>query len=119
MLTILWNQAPNVGVGGVDGFDPYIYKPRDGKKRDREEVEEFLSDVLGWPVEAAPEPVKAEIEAATKAAEKVVATDQVRDRAVLDAALKQIDSLYALIEAEAMRLREMEEDDEEALLLLH
>lgn len=110
-------------VGSSIGWDPYRYKRRNKRRTKDEDVQQFLSEILGRFPEEAPAEIVAQAEAAKIAA---LEYNAIRDTAlkaesaaVRERALNEINAFYAQLRADIKRRRELDdEEDEEFLLLL-
>lgn len=102
------------------GFDPYYYKRRNKRRKDASDVNEFLLEVSATDIDAAPEQVASQAEAAKIAATQYLALRntalQAEKAQALSHALKEINSFYSNLRAEIKR--QQEEDEEDDLLLL-
>jgi len=100
---------------GKGGWDPYYYKKRN-KRRDKErDVVRFIEELEQAPLLQAPEAVQDQAREALEAARLAL---RLAELGALQAALHEINEFYILVRAEAKRLREIDdEDDEDALLL--
>ena len=108
---------PDVGDtgGSVIGWNPYYYKKRN-KRRDKErDVVRFIEEVEQAPLLQAPEAVQDQAREALEAARLAL---RLAELDALQAALHEINEFYVLVRAEAKRLREIDDEDDEDLLLL-
>jgi hypothetical protein len=101
--------------GGKGGWDPYYYKKRN-KRRDKErDVVRFIEEVEQAPLLQAPEAVQDQAREALEAARLAL---RLAELDALQKALHEINEFYILVRAEAKRLREIDDEDDEDLLLL-
>jgi len=99
---------------GKGGWDPYYYKKRNKRRDQRRDVVKFIEEVATPELTKAPERVQEQAQEALEAARLALLLNELD---AMQKALREINEFYALIRAEAKRLRE-EEDAEEELLLL-
>ena len=100
---------------GKGGWDPYYYKKRN-KRRDKErDVVRFIEEVEQAPLLQAPEVVQDQAREALEAARLAL---RLAEQDALQAALHEINEFYILVRAEAKRLREEDEDEDDTFLLL-
>jgi hypothetical protein len=114
-LTATLTQAAAAATGGsVIGWDPYYYKKRNKRRDQRRDVVKFVKEVAEAPLAQAPVEIREQAQEALEAARLAL---QLAELDALQKALREINEFYALIRAEAKRLRDMDEDEEELLLL--
>ncbi len=106
-------QAEDTG-GSVIGWDPYYYKKRNKRRDQRRDVVKFVEEVAEAPLAQAPAEIREQAEEALEAARLAL---QLAELDAMQKALREINEFYALIRAEAKRLRDDEEDEMELLLL--
>lgn len=113
-LTATLTQAAAAATGGsVIGWDPYYYKKRNKRRDQRRDVVKFVEEVAEAPLAQAPIEIQEQGREALEAARLAL---QLAELDAMQKALREINEFYALIRAEAKRLRD-EEDEEELLLL--
>lgn len=98
---------------GKGGWDPYFYKKRNKRRDQRRDVVKFIEEVATPQLVLAPERVQEQAQEALEAARLALMLNELD---AMQKALREINEFYALIRAEAKRLRD-EEDEEELLLL--
>jgi hypothetical protein len=98
---------------GKGGWDPYYYKKRNKRRDQRRDVVKFIEEVATPQLVQAPERVQEQAQEALEAARLALTLNELD---AMQKALREINEFYALIRAEAKRLRD-EEDEEELLLL--
>ena len=98
---------------GKGGWDPYYYKKRNKRRDQRRDVVKFIEEVATPQLVQAPERVQEQAQEALEAARLALTLNEL---GAMQKALREINEFYALIRAEAKRLRD-EEDEEEFLLL--
>lgn len=98
---------------GKGGWDPYYYKKRNKRRDQRRDVVRFVEEVAEAPLAQAPIEIREQAQEALEAARLAL---QLAELDAMQKALREINEFYALIRAEAKRLRD-EEDEEELLLL--
>jgi hypothetical protein len=114
-LTATLTQAAAVATGGsVIGWDPYYYKKRNKRRDQRRDVVKFVEEVAEAPLAQAPAEIREQAQEALEAARLAL---QLAELEAMQKALREINEFYALIRAEAKRLRDDEEDEMELLLL--
>ncbi len=114
-LTATLTQAATAATGGsVIGWDPYYYKKRNKRRDQRRDVVKFVEEVAEAPLAQAPPEIREQAQEALEAARLAL---QLAELDAMQKALREINEFYALIRAEAKRLRDMYEDEEELLLL--
>jgi hypothetical protein len=111
-LTATLTQA--AAGGSVIGWDPYYYKKRNKRRDQRRDVVKFVEEVAEAPLAQAPVEIREQAHEALEAARLAL---QLAELDAMQKALREINEFYALIRAEAKRLRDMDEDEEELLLL--
>ena len=99
---------------GRSGWDPYYYKKRNKRRDQRRDVVKFVEEVAEAPLAQAPAEIREQAQEALEAARLAL---QLAELDAMQKALREINEFYALIRAEAKRLRDMDEDEEELLLL--
>jgi predicted nucleotide-binding protein (sugar kinase/HSP70/actin superfamily) len=77
-------------------------------------VVKFVEEVAEAPLAQAPAEIREQAQEALEAARLAL---QLAELDAMQKALREINEFYALIRAEAKRLRDMDEDEEELLLL--
>lgn len=102
-------------IRGKGGWDPHYYKRRNKRRDKRKDIEQFVQEVAQAPLELAPEPIREQAEDALEAARLALALEEIE---AIRKALREINEFYALLRAEAKRLRDEEDAEEEELLLL-
>jgi len=113
-LTATLTQAAAAATGGsVIGWDPYYYKKRNKRRDQRRDVVKFIEEVATPQLVQAPDRVQEQAQEALEAARLALTLNELD---VMQKALREINEFYALVRAEAKRLRD-EEDEEELLLL--
>ncbi len=113
-VTATLTQAAAAATGGsVIGWDPYYYKKRNKRRDQRRDVVKFVEEVAEAPLAQAPIEIREQAQEALEAARLAL---QLAELDAMQKALREINEFYALIRAEAKRLRD-EEDEEELLLL--
>lgn len=100
---------------GKGGFDPYYYKRRNKRRHKAEDVQEFVSEVLGTEAPEAAE--QAKIAALQYLAIQNTALEADK-REALSHALREINDFYRHVRDEIKRRQESEEDEDDDLLLL-
>ena len=114
-VTATLTQAAAAATGGsVIGWDPYYYKKRNKRRDQRRDVVKFVEEVAEAPLAQAPAEIREQAQEALDAARLAL---QLAELDAMQKALREINEFYALIRAEAKRLRDMDEDEEELLLL--
>ncbi len=114
-LTAALTQAAAAATGGsVIGWDPYYYKKRNKRRDQRRDVVKFVEEVAEAPLAQAPIEIREQAQEALEAARLAL---QLAELDAMQRALRKINEFYALIRAEAKRLRDVEEDEMELLLL--
>ncbi len=114
-LTATLTQAAAAVTGGsVIGWDPYYYKKRNKRRDQRRDVVKFVEEVAEAPLAQAPAEIREQAQEALEAARLAL---QLAELEAMQKALREINEFYALIRAEAKRLRDDEEDEMELLLL--
>lgn len=98
---------------GKSGWDPYFYKKRNKRRDQRRDVVKFIEEVATPQLVQAPERVQEQAQEALEAARLALMLNELD---AMQKALREINEFYALVRAEAKRLRD-EEDEEELLLL--
>jgi len=98
---------------GKSGWDPYFYKKRNKRRDQRRDVVKFIEEVATPQLVQAPDRVQEQAQEALEAARLALTLNELD---VMQKALREINEFYALVRAEAKRLRD-EEDEEELLLL--
>jgi len=98
---------------GKGGWDPYYYKKRNKRRDQRRDVVKFIEEVATPQLVQAPDRVQEQAQEALEAARLALTLNELD---VMQKALREINEFYALVRAEAKRLRD-EEDEEELLLL--
>lgn len=98
---------------GKGGWDPYFYKKRNKRRDQRRDVVKFIEEVAQPDLTQAPERVQEQAQEALEAARLALTLNELD---AMQKALREINEFYALVRAEAKRLRD-EEDEEELLLL--
>ena len=98
---------------GKGGWDPYFYKKRNKRRDQRRDVVKFIEEVATPQLVQAPERVQEQAQEALEAARLALMLNELD---AIQKALGEINEFYALVRAEAKRLRD-EEDEEEFLLL--
>ncbi len=99
---------------GKGGWDPYYYKKRNKRRDQRRDVVKFVEEVAEAALAQAPIEIREQAQEALEAARLAL---QLAELDAMQKALREINEFYALIRAEAKRLRDMDEDEEELLLL--
>ncbi len=99
---------------GRSGWDPYYYKKRNKRRDQRRDVVRFVEEVAEAPLAQAPIEIQEQGREALEAARLAL---QLAELDAMQKALREINEFYALIRAEAKRLRDEEEDDIDLLLL--
>lgn len=99
---------------GRSGWDPYYYKKRNKRRDQRRDVVKFVEEVAEAPLAQAPAEIREQAQEALEAARLAL---QLAELDAMQKALRGINEFYALIRAEAKRLRDEEEDDLDLLLL--
>lgn len=99
---------------GKGGWDPYFYKKRNKRRDQRRDVVRFIKEVATPQLVQAPDRVQEQAQEALDAARLALTLNELD---AMQKALREINEFYALIRAEAKRLRDMDEDEEELLLL--
>ncbi len=99
---------------GKGGWDPYYYKKRNKRRDQRRDVVRFVEEVAEAPLAQAPIEIQEQGREALEAARLAL---QLAELDAMQKALREINEFYALIRAEAKRLRDEEEDDIDLLLL--
>lgn len=99
---------------GRSGWDPYYYKKRNKRRDQRRDVVKFVEEVAEAPLAQAPAEIREQAQEALEAARLAL---QLAELDAMQKALREINEFYALIRAEAKRLRDEEEDDLDLLLL--
>ena len=99
---------------GRSGWDPYFYKKRNKRRDQRRDVVKFVEEVAEAPLAQAPAEIREQAQEALEAARLAL---QLAELDAMQKALREINEFYALIRAEAKRLRDEEEDDIDLLLL--
>lgn len=99
---------------GKGGWDPYFYKKRNKRRDQRRDVVKFIEEVAAPQLVQAPERVQEQAQEALEAARLALLLNELD---AMQKALREINEFYALVRAEAKRLRDMGEDEEELLLL--
>ena len=112
--TLVGVEAAAEDTRGKGGWDPYFYKKRNKRRDQRRDVVRFIEEVATPELTKAPERVQEQAQEALEAARLALLLNELD---AMQKALREINEFYALIRAEAKRLRE-EEDAEEELLLL-
>lgn len=113
--TLVGVEVPAEDHGGKGGWDPYYYKRRNKRRSKRKDVEQFIEELAQPALTQAPERVQEQAQEALEAARLALKEDGI---AALQRALAEINEFYALIRAEAKRLRDEEDESETELLLL-
>ena len=113
-LSGLISQTAQATGGSVIGWDPYYYKKRNKRRDQRRDVVKFVEEVAEAPLAQAPVEIREQAQEALEAARLAL---QLAELEAMQKALREINEFYALIRAEAKRLRDMDEDEEELLLL--
>jgi len=98
---------------GKGGWDPYYYKKRNKRRDQRRDVVKFIEEVATPQLVQAPDRVQEQAQEALEAARLALTLNELD---AMQKALREINEFYALVRAEAKRLRD-EEDEEELLLL--
>ena len=98
---------------GKGGWDPYFYKKRNKRRDQRRDVVKFIEEVATPQLVQAPDRVQEQAQEALEAARLALTLNELD---AMQKALREINEFYALVRAEAKRLRD-EEDEEEFLLL--
>lgn len=98
---------------GKGGWDPYYYKKRNKRRDQRRDVVRFIEEVATPQLVQAPDRVQEQAQEALEAARLALTLNEL---GAMQKALREINEFYALVRAEAKRLRD-EEDEEELLLL--
>jgi hypothetical protein len=112
-LAGLISQTAQATGGSVIGWDPYYYKKRNKRRDQRRDVVKFIEEVAQPDLTQAPERVQEQAQEALEAARLALTLNELD---AMQKALREINEFYALVRAEAKRLRD-EEDEEELLLL--
>ncbi len=99
---------------GRSGWDPYYYEKRNKRRDQRRDVVRFVEEVAEAPLAQAPIEIQEQGREALEAARLAL---QLAELDAMQKALREINEFYALIRAEAKRLRDEEEDDIDLLLL--
>ncbi len=107
-------QVQAEDTGGRGGWDPYYYKKRNKRRDQRRDVVKFVEEVAEAPLAQAPVEIREQAQEALEAARLAL---QIAELEAMQKALREINEFYALIRAEAKRLRDDEEDDLDLLLL--
>jgi len=107
-------QVQAEDTGGRGGWDPYYYKKRNKRRDQRRDVVKFVEEVAEAPLAQAPVEIREQAQEALEAARLAL---QIAELEAMQKALREINEFYALIRAEAKRLRDDEEDEMELLLL--
>jgi hypothetical protein len=107
-------QVQAEDTGGRGGWDPYYYKKRNKRRDQRRDVVKFVEEVAEAPLAQAPVEIREQAQEALEAARLAL---QLAELEAMQRALRKINEFYALIRAEAKRLRDVEEDEMELLLL--
>lgn len=113
--TLVGVEVPAEDTGGKGGFDPYYYKRRNKRRSKRKDVEQFIKELAQPDLTQAPEMVQEQAQEALEAARLALKSDGME---ALQRALAEINEFYALVRAEAKRLRDEEDESETELLLL-
>lgn len=101
-------------TGGKGGWDPYYYKKRNKRRDKKRDVVQFIEEVAAPGLVSAPLVIQDQAKEALEAARLAIQLERIE---YLDRALKEINDFYALVRAEAKRIRDEEDDDEDLLLL--
>ena len=101
--------------GNKGGWDPYYYKKRNKRRDQRRDVVKFIEEVATPQLVQAPERVQEQAQEALEAARLALMLNELD---AMQKALREINEFYALIRAEAKRLRDIEDEGETELLLL-
>lgn len=101
-------------TGGRGGWDPYYYKKRNKRRDKKRDVVQFIEEVAAPELVSAPLVIQDQAKEALEAARLAIQLERIE---YLDRALKEINDFYALVRAEAKRIRDEEDDDEDLLLL--
>ena len=108
-------QAAEDISGNKGGWDPYFYKKRNKRRDQRRDVVKFIEEVATPDLTQAPERVQEQAQEALEAARLALLLNELE---AMQKALREINEFYALIRAEAKRLRDEDDEFETELLLL-
>lgn len=97
------------------GWDPHYYKRRNKQRTKRKDVERFVQEIAHPGLGQAPSAVQKQAQGALDAARAALKLDEL---SATQKALSEINEFYAIVRAEAKRLRDEEDESEIELLLL-
>lgn len=101
--------------GGKGGFDPYYYKKRNKRRTKHKDLSKFVEEVAQAPLAQAPAEIQEQAQEALEAARLAI---RLADVEALNKALHEINEFYALVRAEAKKVREDADAEDDELLLL-
>ncbi len=100
--------------GNKGGWDPYYYKKRNKRRDKKRDVVQFIEEVAAPELVTAPQVIQDQARQALEAARLAIRLEQAES---LARALREINEFYALVRAEAKRIRDDDEEDDDLLLL--